>query len=92
MLGTALDFSLTSSSGGAVLLGQTDQLKPQSLTLQYPQQQLGVVGRGGAFTTEYRFNFRATLSHDIEQQLEQQLDDLGRVGRPPVGCDLVRCQ
>ena len=79
MLGPALDLGLAPSSAGAVFLGETNQLKPESLALKDSQQQLGVIGWRRRFTAEHRFDLRASLAHDIEQQLEQQLNDLGRV-------------
>ena len=79
------------SSGGAVLLGETDQLELESLASEDSQQRLGVIGWRRHFTAENRFDLRASLAHDIEQQLEQQLDDLGRVGRPARRLDVVGC-
>ena len=54
MLGPALDLGLAPSSGGAVLLGETYQLKPESLALEDSQQQLGVIGWRRRFTAENR--------------------------------------
>ena len=79
MLGPALDLGLAPSSGGAVLLGETDRLKPESLALEDSQRRLGVIGWRRRFTAESRFDLRASLAHGIEQQPEQQIDDLGRV-------------
>jgi hypothetical protein len=64
----SLYFDLPPAPHGSVLLGDAQQLKPDSLNLERAGQKLGSEARRMALATQDRLDFRLSLPNQFQQQ------------------------